>query len=306
MLIGRDDVNEEALARAAAAIQSNPALMQAFPEDEPVALETEEGLVGLEHTHVLLSALDDAGVIVKAESNSVHRIGDGPLRIVTHPSGILTDPSASCVDGLNARQWDILRELRQPGERLPLSLVPSEQASFRVVACGWVSAHGLQEVRSFSDLLALLFDWDGKEVPIGAWQAARLQLASQAHEYVKKLTGRQSTVETLSRASQVEAARLRLVEELGRTLICFEPDTDDLNGKFHRLASERTATAERLQKVFARLGAYPDWGEFQIADLRGYRATLTASQKKTRLTGRELDAALADPRWTIIQPSYHT
>jgi hypothetical protein len=65
------------------------------------------------------------------------------------------------------------------------------------------------------------------------------------------------------RAAQIEAARLRLVEELGRTLVCFPPNTEDMNSKFHRLATERNPTAERLRKVFARLGAYPEWDEFR-------------------------------------------
>lgn len=86
---------------------------------------------------------------------------------------------------------------------------------------------------------------------------------------------------------QITAARLRLVEELGRTLICFEPDSDDLNGKFQRLANERTATAERLRTVYAFLTGYPDWDEFHLSDLRDYRAALTPAQVKTRLTGRD-------------------
>ena len=85
--------------------------------------------------------------------------------------------------------------------------------------------------------------------------------------------------------------------ELGRLLICFEPDTDDLNGKFHRLAGEQTPTAHRLQNVFGRLGGYPDWEGHHIADLREFRANLGPRQVKTRLTRRELEAALADPRW---------
>jgi hypothetical protein len=83
-------------------------------------------------------------------------------------------------------------------------------------------------------------------------------------------------------------------------LICFEPDTDDLNGKFHRLSNERSPTADRLKTVFARLGNYPEWDAFHLADLRKYRAELTPAQVKTRLTGRELDAALSDPRWAMM------
>jgi len=301
MLIGREHVSEDALAKAAEDIRSNPALMQAFPEDEPIPLEAEEGLLRPEHADALLSALDGTGVSVKAESNCVHRIGGGPLLIATEPSGIATHPDASCVDGLDPRQWKMLRELLQPGERLPLVLVWAEKATFRVMACGWITSQGLQVIRSFAELQALLNAWDGQEAPKGAWHAARQQLTAQAREQALKLAQRQEAIEATARAAQVSAARFRLTEELGRTLICFEPDTDDLNGKFHRLASETSATADRLQNVFAHLESYPAWDEFRIADLREYRATLTASQVKTRLTGRELDAALNDPRWVMRQ-----
>ncbi|MGH7122113.1 MAG: hypothetical protein ACREFP_24485, partial [Acetobacteraceae bacterium] len=86
---------------------------------------------------------------------------------------------------------------------------------------------------------------------------------------------------------------------LGRLLICFPPDTDDLNGKFHRLASEATPTAGRLKSVYNRLGAYPDWNPDHLAELRAFRNDLSPPQEKTQLTGRALDAALADPRWEV-------
>jgi hypothetical protein len=168
-----------------------------------------------------------------------------------------------------------------------------------VIVCGWVSAEGVREVRSFLDLQVLLGGWDGRETPNGAWRTARMQLTDAARQTVLERAKRCAIVVETSKAAQLEAARLRLVEELGRTLVCFEPYTDDLNGKFHRLAAERTATAERLLGVFHRLCRYPEWNEFQIADLREFRAALNASQVKTRLTGRELDAALSDPRWAM-------
>jgi len=139
----------------------------------------------------------------------------------------------------------------------------------------------------------------GREAPKGAWQAARLHLLAEARTDVTNANDRQAAIHAASRSQQVDAARHRLIEELGRTLICFDPDTDDLNGKFHRLASEKSATIERLQNVFVRLGGCPEWDEFQLTDLRAYRASLTSSEIKTRLTGRELDAALADPRWAF-------
>jgi hypothetical protein len=38
----------------------------------------------------------------------------------------------------------------------------------------------------------------------------------------------------------------------------------------------------------------------KLQALRSFRNNMTANQIKTRLTGRELDAALDDPRWAFI------
>ncbi len=299
MLIGREHVNEETLAKAADAIKADPALMQAYPEDDALPIPAEDSLVRPEHAEALLDALDGTDVSVKAETNAVHLIGSGPLRIATHPSGIETNVHASSIDGLDARQWELLRQLQQPGERLPLVIASAEADGFRVMKAGWVTAEGVRPIQSFDDLQELLSTWGGTEVPKGTWQAARAALLADAQQTVAAAAARRSELETASRSAQAAAAQLRLVEELGRMLICFEPDTDDLNGKFHRLATERSPTADRLQTVYARLGGYPDWDDFHITDLREYRAELTAAQVKTRLTGRELDAALGDPRWMM-------
>jgi hypothetical protein len=109
---------------------------------------------------------------------------------------------------------------------------------------------------------------------------------------VVEMAARYSAAAAVKSAAQREAARLRLVDELGRLLICYEPDTDDPNGKFYRLATEQTPTGHRLQTVFGRLGGtYPEWESHYIADLRDFRAELGPSQVKSRLTGGQLDAA---------------
>ncbi|MGE4047190.1 MAG: hypothetical protein AB7F35_20165 [Acetobacteraceae bacterium] len=141
---------------------------------------------------------------------------------------------------------------------------------------------------------------DGLEVSNEAWLTARAQLQSQVKKEVAEMAARYSSVAGAKAASQREATRLRLIDELGRLLICYEPDTDDWNGKFYRLASEQTPTGHRLQTVFGRLGStYPEWEGHFIADLREFRAELGPSQVKSRLTGGPLDAALADPRWAM-------
>ena len=131
------------------------------------------------------------------------------------------------------------------------------------------------------------------------WNTERIALENQAHTLVERLAARAQAINDREKQQQREAARLRLIEELGRLLVCYAPDIDDLNGKFHRLASEATPTSTRLKAVFNRLGAYPDWDAEHLAELRSFRNSMSPSQIKSRLTGSELDAALADPRWEV-------
>jgi hypothetical protein len=236
---------------------------------------------------------------VRAESNTRHIIDDGPLRIVTDPTAIPLHQHAACVDGLDARQWALHRQLQRPGERLPLLLVSIENDEFRVTMSAWVGPHGTEEVHSFADVKRLAAEWDGNEPSADAWNAARVTMENQARVILEQLVTRAKAINDCERQQQREAARLRLVEELGRLLVCYAPDIDDLNGKFHRLASEATPTANRLKTVFNRLGAYPGWDPNHLAELRGFRNNMSPSQIKTRLTGSELDAALADPRWEV-------
>jgi hypothetical protein len=60
---------------------------------------------------------------------------------------------------------------------------------------------------------------------------------------------------------------------------------------------QRWSVARKREVVLRRLRVYPDAKGHHIAELREFRANLGPSQGKTRLTGRELDAALADPGW---------
>jgi hypothetical protein len=178
-------------------------------------------------------------------------------------------------------------------------LVSVESDAFRTIISSWVGPQGTEEVNSFADVKRLVAEWDGNEPPVDAWNTARVTIENRARAVVEQLGVRAKAISDRERRQQREAARFRLIEELGRLLVCYAPDIDDLNGKFHRLASEATPTANRLKTVFNRLGAYPDWDTEHLAELRSFRNTMSPSQMKSRLIGGELDAALADPRWDV-------
>jgi hypothetical protein len=129
---------------------------------------------------------------------------------------------------LDPRQWALLEQLHRPGERLPVMMQAAEDGAFRVVLCAWVDASGMTEIRSLADLAALVAAWDGQEPPAGAWNAASALLEGHARTKVAELGARATRLQSAAAAQQISAARLRLIEELGRMLMCFEPDTDDL------------------------------------------------------------------------------
>lgn len=50
-----------------------------------------------------------------------------------------------------------------------------------------------------------------------------------------------------------------------------------------------------------RLGGYPDWDRRTLEDARAVARQLTESQRRARIAGSEIDAALNDPRWTALE-----
>lgn len=298
MLIGRSRVDETALEQAAQAIRADATVMDAFPDDAASAPVKATPLLQFEDVNVLLDALDGTGIKVTPLTNSVHRLSDGPLCIVTARDAVKECLDAACVDGLDQRQWRVLQELQQPGERLPLVIASSDSGTHRAVNCVWVDRTGMKPISSFKALCELVQSWDGSEPPKLGWQAARSELILETRQQSEQMRSAALDLRRTAADAQISAARERLIDELGKTLVCFQPDTDDLNSKFHRLMSDKSATATRLQTVYWRLDGYPNWRPGDLSSFREHRALLSANQVKTRLTGRELDAALADPRWS--------
>jgi len=96
---------------------------------------------------------------------------------------------------------------------------------------------------------------------------------------------------------QREAARLRLLRELGRYLVCLGEGVSDLNGILYHQMSRDIASAQRLKQCLDKLGDYPDWPTELCHDLDAFDQQLTEAKRRGRLIGKELDAALNDPRW---------
>jgi hypothetical protein len=301
MLLGREDVDERELETLAAQIKADPTLMEPFADDEDVDTHVDAPLVAKKDLSLLINTLDGSGLQTKAISNTVVELTEPGLRIALQPGGLTDDAVATYLDGLNPTLRRLAHELWRPGERMPLVLGTAESAAFRVVNAVWVGSDRVQHLRNFEELYELTRAWDGVSPPIDVWLSAERTVRAEARRQLEDMANLALARGSTMRADQIAAAKIRLQEELGRFLICFAPDTDDLNGKLHRMTQDRNATAERLQRVFYRLGEYPDWSPSKLEALRQWRDAMSANQIKTRLTGRELDAAMDDPRWAFAQ-----
>jgi hypothetical protein len=210
MLLGRAAFDEDDLAREAERLRNDPTVMDAFPDADPVDTAHEPPLVSAADTETLIQALDGTGVDLRAETNALHLIANGLLRIASHPAAMLDHPDAACVDGLDQRQWALLAHLQRPGERLPLICTAAEEGAFRVFMCAWVDGHDASEIHSLRDLRARVDAWDGAAPPAVAWQRASDVLRERARAVVAQAAERARRERNALIARQHEAARLPL------------------------------------------------------------------------------------------------
>ena len=254
MLLGREHFDDTELEKLAAQIKSDPTLMEPFADDEDIDTDVDTPLVRKSDLSLLIDALDGSGLQTKAASSTVVELIEPRLRIALQPSGLTDDTAATYLDGLNPALRRLAHELWRPGERMPLVLGTAESGAFRVVKAVWVKSDGVRYLRNFTDLHELAMAWDGVSPPLDVWLSAERTVRAEARRKLEDIANLADTCVVTIRSEQIAAAKFRLQEELGRFLVCAAPDTDDLNGKFHRMTRDRNATAERLQRVFHRLG----------------------------------------------------
>lgn len=188
--------------------------------------------------------------------------------------------------------------LARPGERLPLVIESFKKGAFRASCAYWVGSKKLESIDSFSVLKKRIAKWDGYYPDVEEWQQAVNSALQDAKKRVRFMQEGATNQEKKALDSQLNAARLRLLRELGKYLVCLGASTDALNESLFRQMSRDIASAKRLQKCIDKLGGYPEWRVDLRRDLERFAESLTEGQRQARLLGSGLDAALDDPRWT--------
>lgn len=196
---------------------------------------------------------------------------------------------------------ELAEGLQRPGERLPLVAGSVQRAGFRRTAMQWIGGQSVQPVKSFAALKKLVEAWDGTYPEPGRYVTIESELRAAAEQEVEAMRQVAEQREVAALARQSDAARIRLLRELGRYLVCFGEGTADLNRMFYGQMQRETSTAGRLRRVFDRLGSYPEWPDWLQRELDAFYVQLAPNQRQGRLIGRELDAALDDPRWVAAR-----
>jgi F0F1-type ATP synthase membrane subunit b/b' len=118
----------------------------------------------------------------------------------------------------------------------------------------WGADAGVEPVESFAELERLVNTWEGKFPRPEIWKQAEADAQKAAGQCVRQLEEQAARRIQGMANRQVEAARLRLLKELGRYLVCLGKTTADLNNVLYRQMSRDIATAQRLEKCMNRLG----------------------------------------------------
>lgn len=300
MLMGREAVDLDGLRLAAKEAARDPLPKETYLISEAVQPSQPEVMLTVPEIAKAFVDGEHAGIRIRRTKDGVIEITGlerRKVRLAANTELLERFQDAEPMSLFNASLNAIAQRLSRAGERLPLVVESVHEDSFRASAAYWVGGGKLVNIEKMCHLERLLETWDGQYADAEAWHCARDTARRAARKRVQEMRDVCAGREKESLDRQLQAARLRLQRELGRYLICLGATGGDLNPVFHEQMSSGMARAERLKQCWERLGCYPDWSVELCNELEQFGAALTPGQREARLLGKELDAALHDPRW---------
>ena len=209
--------------------------------------------------------------------------------------------TAAPLSPFEPRLVELARSLVRPGERLPLVIGTAQHGPFRRSVAVWVGTGQPMHLQTFTELETHLRSWDGTYPNADQWLRAEQAAKDKAAQMIEQLERQASHRQREALSRQIAAARLRLLRELGRFLAALDAGMGDPNALLHQQMRRDVATAQRLRRCLDRLEGHPEWPTDLCRELESFAKQLTDNQRKARLIGKELDAALDDPRWLAVR-----
>lgn len=302
MLAGQDNADPNALRSAAARVEGDAVTREIYLGSEADDMPTSVPPVTRLQVEALLNLLDGSfGPRVRRDRKSGVWSLSGPgIRRFELGSSLAALERHTAITPLSLTLpvlRDVADQLTRTGERLPLVVGASERGPFRVAVAYWIGDGEAEPIESLDELERRASTWSGAYVDAGPWIAAKALAQRRAESEVERLEREARQKERAGVQRQIQAARLRLQLELGRFLACLDEGTGNLNDLLYQRITRDTASASRLKQCLKRLGGYPEWSPALCAELDDFASQLAENQRRARLLGKELDAALQDPRW---------
>jgi hypothetical protein len=192
-----------------------------------------------------------------------------------------------------------LTERLAPPSRMPLVVVDAHGGNFRCSEARWIQGDTIAVVNSATQLRKLVETWDGALPDPGRLVDAEDTARKAARRRVEQMKQAAHTADTANQRSQIEAARTRLLKELGRTLRCI--GSGDLNAVLQKQIERESQLSERYHRAVELLGSYPAWTADLLEDFESFIGERTPHDRQARVAlPTPLDAALNDPRWEAM------
>lgn len=301
MLRGEETVDPGVLEETAGEVERDPLAHETYTSSEPALTPASRSAYTRADLVESLLALAEVGFRVKFDKTSatvrISACGQRELRLSAEMRDLERDPTLLPLTPLAGELRGIVLRLVKPGECLPLVVASVRRGAFRTAVAYWVNADSLEPVKSLSQLKAKLDAWNGQMLPPQVWKRAEQQARAEAARHVEEMQAQARQCGRVALERQLEAARLRLLIELGRYLVCLNEGTRNFNELMYRHMNRGGPGGDRLKQCLERLGGYPGWPEWLLRDLDQFIESLPEHRRKARLAGMELEAALRDPRW---------
>lgn len=304
MLLGHDRAPDpQMLAELADRIEQDHLQAESYIESDAEPPSGRGAILTREDLEIALRELPtDCGITVRENtSDCSFTISSRVLRkrkVSTRVESLQRDLEAMPLTPESSFVRQLVAYLNGDAQRLPLVIGSYAEGGFRASVAVWVDGNGVETIADVRELRQRLDKWSGGLPDPGRWLAARQFAEAEAKRLVISMRDLAQSRHNDAIEAQLSAARERLTKELGRFLVCLGTGADNLNEVFYQHMSRDVSTAARLREVFERLGSrYPDWSSEACQELAAFYEQLSENQRKARLLGREVDAALQDPRW---------
>lgn len=304
MLIGKEPMDVSTLENEVSRVKKDFMAAETYRAKRAAQIRQDKAPLNKEHME---KALDYLGkeiniIITKNKENNIYKIkgeGNKTINFSFNLSALESNQNVLPLFPGGEIGRLVSDKLSGPGEILPLVFGSYQDQGFRATLIYWIDKNKTYNINNFDTLERLISRWDGSYPDPKVWVQTKTRAEKLAKKIVIEMKKRADEKEKKGIERQLEAAKLRLLKELGILLVSYTGDIGDLNKTMSELIKKKDSlTANRLSRCLGRLGGYPQWPDSLKEELVEFLKTAKENDKKARILGKEVDAALDDPRWT--------